>query len=75
MIKPEQTLQNQVKNLNTFIQGIENLRGPIMLGGVQFSLDDLKRLADDMQLMTAYVALDIEALRRENRHLRELTNG
>ena len=75
MMKLEQTLQNQVRNLNAFIQGIENLRGPIILGGVPFLLKDLKSLANDMQLNVTYVVLDVESLRRENAYLKGMDNG
>ena len=71
-MKKQKILQKQVKNLNTFIQGIESFRGPVMLGGVPFFLADLKRLANDMKLTGAYVALDVESLRRENKHLKGL---
>lgn len=72
MIKPEVRLQNQVKKVSAFIHGIDAIKNPIVLGGVQFFLDDLKCLSDDMELTITYVALDIESLRRENYHLRKL---
>lgn len=75
MVKPETTLCNQTKNLNIFIQGIEVIKGPMVLGGVQFFLKDIKQMAIDMELVAQYVALDVESLRRENKNLRGLMNN
>lgn len=70
--KTENILINQVKNINKFVQGITKIQSPITLGGVRFFLSDIKRIGDDMVLHANYVALDIQALRRENNYLRKL---
>ena len=75
MMTSETILVNQIKNVNTFIQSIEKYKGIIILGGVHFSLESLKRIAIDMQLNAQYIAFDIEALRRENKHLRGLIDN
>jgi hypothetical protein len=70
MIKPEIVLKNQVKKINLFIQGIKKIPNPIILDGVSFSLEDLQRLAADMQTNATYVEFDIFNLRKENRELK-----
>lgn len=75
MTKPEVALCNQTKNINRFIQVIQELNTPVILGGVQFFLKDLKQMSADMQMIAKYVALDVESLRRENKYLRELMDN